>query len=91
MKSAPRIAVALSLLLAAVWSASASAQTTKAGVVTALEGNVTAARTSGTQPVALKFKDDVFVGTIASSPAIAPLHVSCWAARRSSPCASAQL
>ncbi len=61
MKSAPRIVVALSLLLAAVWPASASAQTTKAGVVTTLEGNVTAARTSGTQPVALKFKDDVFV------------------------------
>jgi hypothetical protein len=61
MNSAPRIVVALSLLLAAVWPASASGQTTKAGVVTTLEGNVTAARASGTQPVALKFKDDVFV------------------------------
>src|SRR6266446_787284 len=61
MKSALRIAIALSLLLAAVWPASASAQVTKAGVVTTLEGNVTAARTAGTQPVALKFKDDVFV------------------------------
>jgi hypothetical protein len=61
MNRAPRIVVALSLLLAAVWPAAASAQTTKAGVVTTLEGNVTAARASGTQPVALKFKDDVFV------------------------------
>ena len=61
MNSAARIVVALSLLLAAVWPASASAQTAKAGVVTTLEGNVTAARASGTQPVALKFKDDVFV------------------------------
>ena len=61
MKSAPRIAVALSLLIALLWPAFAAAQTTKAGVVTTLEGNVTAARTAGTQPVALKFKDDVFV------------------------------
>jgi hypothetical protein len=61
MKSAPRIAIALSLLIALLWPAFAAAQTTKAGVVTTLEGNVTAARNSGTQPVALKFKDDVFV------------------------------
>src|SRR3989441_6479248 len=61
MKSAPRIAIALSLLIALLWPAFAAAQVTKAGVVTTLEGNVTAARTAGTQPVALKFKDDVFV------------------------------
>jgi FecR-like protein len=61
MNRAPRIAVALSLLIAALWPAFATAQVTKAGVVTTLEGNVTAARTSATQPVALKFKDDVFV------------------------------
>jgi hypothetical protein len=61
MKSAPRIAIVLSLLIALLWPAFAAAQTTKAGVVTTLEGNVTAARTSGTQPVALKFKDDVFL------------------------------
>jgi hypothetical protein len=61
MTRAPLSVVALSLLLAALWPASAPAQVTKAGVVTTLEGNVTAARTSTNQPVALKFKDDVFV------------------------------
>jgi hypothetical protein len=55
-----RIVVALSLL-AVLWPGSAAAQATKAGVVTTLEGNVTAARTTAAQPVALKFKDDVFV------------------------------
>ena len=45
------------LLLTALWPGLVAAQTTKAGVVTTLEGNVTAART----PVPLKFKDDVFV------------------------------
>jgi hypothetical protein len=60
MTGVGRIAVALSLL-AAIWSGSAGAQGTKAGVVTTLEGIVTAARTTAAQPVALKFKDDVFV------------------------------
>ena len=60
MPGVGRIVVALSLL-AAMWSGSAAAQATKAGVVTTLEGNVTAARTTAAQPVALKFKDDVFV------------------------------
>jgi len=55
-----RIAVALSLL-AGLWPGSVAAQATKAGVVTTLEGNVTAARTTAAQPVALQFKDDVFV------------------------------
>src|SRR6266850_6072554 len=41
--------------------ATAFAQATKAGVVTTLEGNVTAARAVTTQRVPLKFKDDVFV------------------------------
>ncbi|HEV8144493.1 MAG TPA: FecR domain-containing protein [Methylomirabilota bacterium] len=36
------------------------AQATRAGVVTTLEGNVTATRAAAPQPVALKFKDDVF-------------------------------
>src|SRR5881296_3152324 len=40
--------------------APALAQATKAGVVTTLEGNVTAARAVAPQPVVLKFKDDVF-------------------------------
>src|SRR2546425_5643450 len=40
--------------------APALAQATKAGVVTTLEGNVTAARAVASQPVVLKFKDDVF-------------------------------
>jgi FecR protein len=41
--------------------APALAQATKAGVVTTLEGNVTAVRAVAPQPVALKFKDDVFL------------------------------
>src|SRR3989441_755725 len=53
-----RIVVALSLL-ATLWPNLAAAQ--KAGVVTTLEGNVTAGRAAAAQPVALKFKDDVFV------------------------------
>ena len=53
--------VAVSLLITSFWPALAAAQAPKAGVVTTLEGNVTAARTSAPQPVALKFKDDVFV------------------------------
>src|SRR5207244_7181234 len=55
-----RIVVALSLL-AGMWPGSVAAQATKAGVVTTLEGNVTATRTTAAQPIALKFKDDVFV------------------------------
>ena len=55
-----RIAVAVSLI-AGLLPVSVSAQATKAGVVTTLEGSVTAARTTAAQPVALKFKDDVFV------------------------------
>src|SRR3989449_7238213 len=55
-----RAFVALSLL-ATLWPAIATAQATKAGVVPTLEGHVTAARTATPQPVALKFKDDVFV------------------------------
>ena len=60
MTGVGRIVVALSLL-AGMWPGSVAAQATKAGVVTTLEGNVTAARTTAAQPVALKFKDDVFV------------------------------
>ena len=41
--------------------APAFAQTTKAGVVTTLEGNVTAVRAAMPQPVLLKFRDDVFL------------------------------
>src|SRR4029453_12379040 len=55
-----RIVVALSML-AGMWPGSVAAQPAKAGVVTTLEGNVTAVRTTAAQPVALKFKDDVFV------------------------------
>jgi len=55
-----RIVVAVSLI-AGLLPGSVSAQATRAGVVTTLEGNVTAARTTSAQPVALKFKDDVFV------------------------------
>jgi hypothetical protein len=55
-----RIAVSL-LVLAGMWPGVVAAQVQKAGVVTTLEGNVTAARSTAAQPVALKFKDDVFV------------------------------
>ena len=55
-----RIAVSL-LVLAGMWPGIAAAQVQKAGVVTTLEGNVTAARSTAAQPVALRFKDDVFV------------------------------
>ncbi len=53
-----RLVLALALLVALVpaWS---SAQP-PAGVVTNLEGSATAARTTLPQPVALKFRDDVF-------------------------------
>ncbi len=60
MTGVGRIIVAVSLI-AGLWPGSVLAQATKAGVVTTLEGNVTAARTTAAQPVALKFKDDVFV------------------------------
>src|SRR6266404_4346242 len=60
MAGVRRVLVALSVL-ATLWSSSAGAQATKAGVITTLEGNVTAARSTAAQPVALKFKDDVFV------------------------------
>lgn len=54
---------ALAWLALAVYLAPAPAlaQATKAGVVTTLEGNVTAARALAPQPVALKFKDDVYL------------------------------
>ena len=54
---------ALAWLALAVYllPATAFAQATKAGVVTTLEGNVTAARAVAAQPVVLKFKDDVFL------------------------------
>jgi hypothetical protein len=43
-----------------VLPAPALAQGTKAGIVTTLEGDVTAVRAVAPQPVALKFRDDVF-------------------------------
>src|SRR5207249_5191939 len=58
MMSVGRNVIALSLV-ATLWPDFAAAQ--KAGVVTALEGNVTATRAAVPQPVVLKFKDDVFV------------------------------
>src|SRR5207245_9708888 len=51
----------LFVLLALCWPALVQAQGTKAGVVTTLQGRVTAARAALLQPVALKFKDDVFL------------------------------
>ena len=60
MSAIGRVVVALALLISLCPSLAAG-QTPKAGVVTTLEGHVTAARTATPQPVALKFKDDVFV------------------------------
>src|SRR5438552_12336169 len=48
-------------LLATIWPSLALGQATKAGVVTNLQGNVTAARTTQPQPLPLKFKDDVML------------------------------
>jgi hypothetical protein len=55
-----RRALALLVPLALAWPTLTEAQGTKAGVVTTLQGRVTAAR-AALQPVALKFKDDVFL------------------------------
>ena len=52
------LAVALAAFF--VWPMSALAQSSRAGVVTALEGNVTAQGVTRTAPTSLKFKDDVF-------------------------------
>jgi hypothetical protein len=49
-------AVATLFFPIAAWS-----QTTKAGVVTALQGTATVARVTAPQPAALRFRDDVFV------------------------------
>ncbi|MBI4637305.1 MAG: FecR domain-containing protein [Candidatus Rokubacteria bacterium] len=56
-----RPACALLLLLLTFWPSLVFGQATKAGVVTTLEGNVTVARGAVPRPVALKFKDDVFL------------------------------
>jgi hypothetical protein len=47
--------------LALLWPALVSAQATKAGVVTTLEGNVTVTRVALAAPQALKFRDEVYV------------------------------
>jgi hypothetical protein len=49
------------VLLALGWPTLVLAQGSKAGVVTTLQGRATAARVALPQPVALKFKDDVFL------------------------------
>lgn len=48
------------LLLFSLWLPQALAQQPKAGVITTLQGQATVARPALPQPVALKFKDDVF-------------------------------
>ncbi len=54
-------AVALALLLGAVWPLPAAAQDSQGvGVVTTLSGSATVARPTVPQPLPLKFKDDVF-------------------------------
>ena len=59
MWTVARLAVAL-VVLSAVSPSIAAAQTSRAGVVTTLEGNVTVTRVA-LPPQPLKFKDDVFV------------------------------
>src|SRR6202008_4147342 len=49
------------LVLTALFPTIAAAQNPRAGVVTTLEGTVTARRVANPQPVSLKFKDDVFM------------------------------
>ncbi|MBI2215894.1 MAG: FecR domain-containing protein [Candidatus Rokubacteria bacterium] len=49
------------LLMIAFAPRTASGQTIKAGVVSALEGNVTASRTAVPQPIPLRFRDDVYL------------------------------
>ena len=56
-----RRALLLCLGATLCWPTAALAQASKAGVVTTLEGRVTAARVALPQPVALRFKDDVFL------------------------------
>src|SRR5436309_6324065 len=55
-----RLTLALVAFVAAT-PATAFAQLTKAGVVTTLLGTATVSRASLSQPLPLKFKDDVFV------------------------------
>lgn len=55
-----RRVVALAVLVV-FWPAMALGQAQRAGVVTTLEGNVTAARVALPRPVPLKFKDEVFL------------------------------
>jgi hypothetical protein len=57
----PHRAVALVLSATLVAPSVALAQTSRAGVVTTLEGNVTARRVAFPDPVPLKFRDDVFI------------------------------
>jgi hypothetical protein len=49
------------LTVSIAWPTSVFAQASPAGVVTTLEGNVSARRATVASPVALKFKDDVFL------------------------------
>jgi hypothetical protein len=56
-----RAGLAWLVLAVGLLPAPALAQSTKAGIVTTLEGHVTAVRSVSPQPVALKFKDDVYL------------------------------
>jgi hypothetical protein len=56
-----RRTLALSMSLTLLGPAVALAQSAKAGIVTTLEGNVTARRVAMPGPVPLKFKDDVYL------------------------------
>ena len=56
-----RRSLATGLVALLLWPAGAFAQAARAGVVTTLEGNVTARRVALPAPLPLKFKDDVFL------------------------------
>jgi hypothetical protein len=60
MRQFRRPAVAV-LVLLHLWPSLVFGQATKAGVISTLQGTVTASRTTVPQPVPLKFKDDVFL------------------------------
>lgn len=59
MRVIRRLAIVLAML-GGLCPSIALGQATRAGVVTAVEGHVTATRTASAQPVVLAFKDDVF-------------------------------
>src|SRR5438093_1608570 len=69
-------------LLATIWPSLALGQATKAGVVTNLQGNVTAARTTQPQPVPLNIGPNTFAtatgALVNSGPMTQAMHNGAW-------------